>query len=74
MTLFSVARPVAFRKTGQENGGKRDRRNVPRLSCKKNSPPLSIFPLRDDYRMKDPARNVMLLAPTLGRRPLKERV
>jgi hypothetical protein len=38
-----------------------------------NLPLLSIFSLRDDYRMKDPARKVMLLAPTLGRRPLKEK-
>ena len=68
MTLFSVARPVTFRKT-EENGTERSP-----FILQKNSPPLSIFPLRDDYRMKDPERKVMLLAPTLGRRPLKERV
>ena len=66
MTLFSVARPVAFRKTGQTERSP--------FILQKNSPPLSIFPLRDDYRMKDAAPKVMLLAPTLGRRPLKERV
>ena len=70
MTLLSVARPVTFRKT-EENGTDG---TFPVYPAKKNSPPLSIFPLRDDYRMKDPERKVMLLAPTLGRRPLKERV
>jgi hypothetical protein len=69
MTLFSAARPVAFRKT-EENGTDG---TFPVYPAKK-SPPLSIFPQRDDYRMKDPARKVVLLAPTLRRRPLKERV
>jgi hypothetical protein len=32
---------------------------------------LSIFSLRDDYRMNDPARKAVLLAPTKRRRTMK---
>jgi hypothetical protein len=39
----------------------------PRFHENKNSSPLlSIFCVRDDYRMNDPARKVVLLAPTKG--------
>jgi hypothetical protein len=38
---------------------------------KNSSPLLSIFSLRDDYRMNDPARKAVLLAPTRRRRAMK---
>jgi hypothetical protein len=38
---------------------------------KKSSPLLSIFPALDDYRMNDPARKAVLLAPTRRRRTMK---
>jgi hypothetical protein len=34
---------------------------------KNSSPLLSIFSVRDDYRMNDPARKAVLLAPTKRR-------
>src|SRR5260370_41252554 len=63
----------------------RDRPNVPQFfdewklvnvrsapSFSKNSSPLlSIFSVRDDYRMNDPARKAVLLAPTGRRRTMK---
>src|SRR6202795_4400846 len=37
----------------------------------KSPPPLSIFPVRDDYKMNDPARKAVLLAPTRRTRTMK---
>jgi len=42
------------------------------LKIKNSSPRLSIFPVRDDYRMNDPARKAVLSAPTEGRRTREE--
>jgi hypothetical protein len=35
---------------------------------KNSSPLLSIFSVRDDYKMNDPARKAVLLVPTKRRR------
>jgi hypothetical protein len=61
-----IPRP-AGENAGLRNDAAYERRKLkplPGIEIKNSSPLLSIFPVRDDYRMNDAARKAMLLAPT----------